>query len=58
MKDYSKNELISRLVKGPDERSLNYELISKTQHSKKKSVDYLFYPIDCKIQTILLQLSR
>ena len=30
-----------RLVKGPDERSLNYELISKTQHLKKKSVDYL-----------------
>ena len=26
-----------RLVKGPDERSLNYELISKTQHLKKKN---------------------
>ena len=36
----------------------NYELISKTQHLKKKSVDYLFYPIDRKIQTSLLQLSR
>ena len=30
-----------RLVKGPDERSLNYELISKTQHLKKKSVALL-----------------
>ena len=36
----------------------NYELISKTQHLKKKSVDYLFYPIDRKIQTSLSQLSR
>ena len=28
-----------RLVKGPDERSMNCELISKTQHLKKKLVD-------------------
>ena len=27
-----------RLVKGPDERSLNYELISKTQHLKKNQL--------------------